>query len=136
MIKHRVIAESFFFSFLLSTSTECTLIPLSVSPEEVPYLFPVAGLQTNYAQQAVAFLPKNVCDVRKVEIARGIRLCKSSAEPISFRVPRVRVSACTLGACLRGLYCLLLLDTSGYSWILTDTSDTSGYFWIFLKIHL
>jgi coronin-7 len=58
--------------------------------DEAPYLFQVAGLQSTYPHQAVAFLHKTACDVRKVEIARAIRLCKSSAEPISFKVPRVR----------------------------------------------
>ena len=42
--------------------------------------------------QAVCFLPKDMCDVRKVEIARAVRLCKTTVEPIFFKVPRTRVS--------------------------------------------
>ena len=42
--------------------------------------------------QAVCFLPKDMCDVRKVEIARAVRLCKATVEPIFFKVPRTRVS--------------------------------------------
>ena len=42
--------------------------------------------------QAVCFLPKDMCDVRTVEIARAVRLCKATVEPIFFKVPRTRVS--------------------------------------------
>ena len=46
----------------------------------------------NSFPQAVCFLPKDVCDVRQVEIARAIRLCKTTVEPIFIKVPRTRVS--------------------------------------------
>ena len=39
--------------------------------------------------QAVCFLPKIMCDV---ETARAVRLCKTTVEPIFFKVPRTRVS--------------------------------------------
>lgn len=42
--------------------------------------------------QGLAFLPKTECDVCDVEVARALRLNKTSIEPVSFRVPRVRVS--------------------------------------------
>ena len=42
--------------------------------------------------QAVCFVDKIECEVKRVEIARGVRLCKSSAEPFLFKVPRVKVS--------------------------------------------
>ena len=42
--------------------------------------------------QAVCFLPKDLCDVRQVEIARAVRLCKTTVEPIFIKVPRTRVS--------------------------------------------
>lgn len=42
----------------------------------------------------MGFLPKVVCDVKKVEIARGVRLCKSSIEPFFIRVPRNKVCVC------------------------------------------
>ena len=40
----------------------------------------------------VCFLPKDMCDVRKVEMERAVRLCKTTVEPIFFKVPRTRVS--------------------------------------------
>ena len=42
--------------------------------------------------QGLAFLPKTECDVREVEVARGMMLSKTTIEPVAFRVPRVRVS--------------------------------------------
>ena len=42
--------------------------------------------------QGVSFLPKDLCDVRQVEIARAVRLCKTTVEPIFIKVPRTRVS--------------------------------------------
>ena len=43
--------------------------------------------------QAVSYLPKDLCDVKRVEIARAVRLCKTTVEPIFFKVPRTRVSS-------------------------------------------
>ena len=40
----------------------------------------------------MAFLPKTLCDVTKVEIAVGIRLTANSVEGFTFRVPRTRDS--------------------------------------------
>lgn len=40
----------------------------------------------------MCFLPKTVCDVRDVEVARAVRLGKTTIEPVAFKVPRVRVS--------------------------------------------
>lgn len=37
-------------------------------------------------------MDKIECEVKRVEVARGVRLCKSSAEPFLFKVPRVKVS--------------------------------------------
>ena len=45
-----------------------------------------------FIAQAVCFVDKIECEVKGVEIARGVRLCKSSAEPFLFKVPRVKVS--------------------------------------------
>lgn len=42
--------------------------------------------------QGLCFLPKTSCDVRDVEVARAVRLSKTTIEPVSFKVPRVRVS--------------------------------------------
>ena len=40
----------------------------------------------------MALLPKQVCQVRDVEFARFITLTSSSIEPLSFTVPRVKVT--------------------------------------------
>ena len=42
--------------------------------------------------QAVAFLPKVLCDVSKVEIATGLRLTSTTVEGFSICVPRTRTS--------------------------------------------
>ena len=42
--------------------------------------------------QAISFLPKTECDVKLVEVARGVRLCQASVEPFTLRVPRVKVN--------------------------------------------
>lgn len=49
--------------------------------------------------QAVAFLPKILCDVKRVEIARAIRLCKSSVESFYFTVPRTKVGGANCIEC-------------------------------------
>ena len=41
--------------------------------------------------QAIGFLPKVVCDVKKVEIAHGVRLTPSTVEQFVIRVPRTRL---------------------------------------------
>ncbi len=42
--------------------------------------------------QSVAFLPKAMCDVTKVEVACGVRLTSSSVEGFVVRVPRTRTT--------------------------------------------
>jgi len=42
------------------------------------------------SSQGLAFLPKNVVDVKNVEFARAYRLTNNTIEPISFTVPRVK----------------------------------------------
>ena len=46
---------------------------------------------THTHTQAIAFLPKVVCDVKKVEIARGVRLTPSTVEQFVIKVPRTRL---------------------------------------------
>ena len=41
--------------------------------------------------QAIAVLPKNTCDVKRVEILKGVRLTKNSIEHFAIRVPRTRL---------------------------------------------
>ena len=42
--------------------------------------------------QAVAFLPKTVCNIKDVEFARAVKLNKTSIDLIMFQVPRVKAS--------------------------------------------
>ncbi|GFO47590.1 coronin [Plakobranchus ocellatus] len=60
-----------------------------VSDEE-PHLFDCAPFKMETTLQGVSFLPKRVCDVRAVEVARAWRLTDHSVEGISFNVPRVK----------------------------------------------
>ncbi|XP_046355097.2 coronin-7-like [Haliotis rufescens] len=58
--------------------------------EEEPHLFPASGFTTPNQSQAFSFMPKPSCDPRIVEFAFAWRLTKSSIEPLSFTVPRVK----------------------------------------------
>ncbi|CAG5115886.1 unnamed protein product, partial [Candidula unifasciata] len=58
--------------------------------EEEPYLFECAPFKLESVHQGVSYLPKHVCDVRKVEVARAWRLTSNSVEALSFTVPRVK----------------------------------------------
>ena len=42
--------------------------------------------------QGACFLDKTECEVKKVQIACGLRLCKTSVEPFIIKVPRVKVT--------------------------------------------
>ena len=42
--------------------------------------------------QAVAFMPKTVCNIKEVEFARAVKLNKTSIDLIMFQVPRVKAS--------------------------------------------
>ena len=56
-----------------------------------PHLFPLSTWKAEGLQQSLSFLPKNECNVRGVEFAKGYRLTANSVEPVSFAVPRVKV---------------------------------------------
>ncbi|GFS07500.1 coronin [Elysia marginata] len=59
--------------------------------EEEPHLFACAPFKMETALQGVSFLPKRVCDVRAVEVARAWRLTDHSVEGLTFTVPRVKM---------------------------------------------
>ncbi|KAK3584488.1 hypothetical protein CHS0354_006018 [Potamilus streckersoni] len=58
--------------------------------QEPPHLFQMSNCKPEGLHQALAFMPKKTCDVRKVEFARAWRLTSTSVEPVSFTVPRVK----------------------------------------------
>ncbi|XP_006824884.1 LOW QUALITY PROTEIN: coronin-7-like, partial [Saccoglossus kowalevskii] len=55
-----------------------------------PYLVELSEFRCTDPHQAMSFLPKITCDVKKVEVARALRLSKTTIEPIVFTVPRVK----------------------------------------------
>ena len=59
--------------------------------EDFPHIFPLSDFKAGGLHQAFSFLPKIVVDARTVEFARAFRLTANSVEPISFKVPRVKV---------------------------------------------
>ena len=60
--------------------------------EEFPHLFALSTTTPEGLHQGLALMPKCTCDVRKVEFARAWRLTQTTIEPISFTVPRAKVS--------------------------------------------
>ena len=76
---------------LLSLQGDRVLNTIEFSPNDKPYLFPASPFSLPTAHQDIQFLPKDICDVKKVEVCRGVRLCSSTIEPIGFKIPRVKV---------------------------------------------
>eukprot|EP00058_Branchiostoma_floridae_P026168 XP_002611658.1 hypothetical protein BRAFLDRAFT_117106 [Branchiostoma floridae] len=58
---------------------------------EKPYLIELATTAFSLPHQGVSFLPKNVCNVKDVEFAQAYQLNKTTLEPLSFTVPRVKM---------------------------------------------
>ena len=50
------------------------------------------GFCASFVDEGLAFLHKNVCDVRAVEFARAFRLTNTTIEPVAFSVPRVKTA--------------------------------------------
>ncbi|MCJ8739482.1 hypothetical protein PDJAM_G00047780, partial [Pangasius djambal] len=57
---------------------------------EAPYFMECSSFHSSEPHKGLCFLPKTVCDVRDVEVARAVRLSKTTIEPVAFKVPRVR----------------------------------------------
>ena len=57
---------------------------------DAPHLFALSPYRPSGLHQGLAFLPKNIVDVKNVEFARAYRLTNNTIEPISFTVPRVK----------------------------------------------
>lgn len=60
--------------------------------EEYPHLFPLETTKPEGLHQGMVLMAKTTCNVRNVEIARAWRLTKTSVEPMSFTVPRLKVN--------------------------------------------
>ncbi|KAJ7357667.1 Coronin-7 [Desmophyllum pertusum] len=74
----------------LSAKGETTIFAYEIS-EEPPHIFELSNYRIKEPYQAVAFLPKTVCDIKEVEFARAVKLNKTSIELIMFQVPRVKM---------------------------------------------
>uniref|UniRef100_A0A672RXV0 Coronin n=1 Tax=Sinocyclocheilus grahami TaxID=75366 RepID=A0A672RXV0_SINGR len=57
---------------------------------EAPYFMECSSFHSSEPHKGLCFLPKTECDVRDVEVARAVRLGKTTIEPVAFRVPRVK----------------------------------------------
>nr|CAB3233029.1 coronin-7-like [Phallusia mammillata] len=77
-------------TIFLTGKGDSTMFSYEVLTEE-PYLVAMATASSDQPHQGFCFLPKTVCDVRKVEFARAWRLGKSNLEPVSFKIPRVKM---------------------------------------------
>ncbi|XP_064607683.1 coronin-7-like isoform X2 [Liolophura sinensis] len=75
-------------TLLLTGRGDSTVVAFEVS-EEYPHFFRLSDYKGTL-HQALSFLPKCECDVRKVEFARGSVLRATTVEPIAFSVPRVK----------------------------------------------
>lgn len=76
-------------TLFLTGKGESTVTTFEVSLDP-PHFFALSPYKPAGLHQGFAFLPKNVCDVRKVEFARAYRLTNKTIEPVSFTVPRVK----------------------------------------------
>ncbi|XP_036408139.1 coronin-7-like isoform X1 [Megalops cyprinoides] len=57
---------------------------------EPPHFLECSCFNSSEPHKGLSFLPKTECEVRDVEIARALRLSKTTIEPMAFRVPRVK----------------------------------------------
>lgn len=59
--------------------------------DEAPYAHFLNEYSSMVPQMGIALLPKQVCDVKQVEIARFIKVSDTTAEPLQCTVPRTRM---------------------------------------------
>jgi coronin-7 len=68
--------------------------------ESTPTIVPLPSFEAAELQSGLDFLPKIDVDVRKVEVARAVRLARRDVELVTFTIPRARV---------RSPFCILVL---------------------------
>jgi len=56
--------------------------------DDAPYAYPLSNYQATDPQVGLAMLPKSVCNIRNIEVARFLKLTKTQVQPIIFSVPR------------------------------------------------
>uniref|UniRef100_A0A671T8H5 Coronin n=1 Tax=Sinocyclocheilus anshuiensis TaxID=1608454 RepID=A0A671T8H5_9TELE len=78
-------------SVLILTGKGDTRVYIYEIVPEAPYFMECSSFHSSEPHKGLCFLPKAECDVCDVEVARAIRLGKTTIEPVAFRVPRVKV---------------------------------------------
>uniref|UniRef100_A0A9J8CNV2 Coronin n=1 Tax=Cyprinus carpio carpio TaxID=630221 RepID=A0A9J8CNV2_CYPCA len=78
-------------SVLILTGKGDTRVYIYEIVPEAPYFMECSSFHSSEPHKGLCFLPKAECNVRDVEVARAIRLGKTTIEPVAFRVPRVKV---------------------------------------------
>ena len=73
-----------------TTRGESAVFVYEYLPTEHPFFFSLSSLSLPTQNQELFFFPKVSCQVRDVEVVRGVRLTQSSLEGFGFKVPRVR----------------------------------------------
>uniref|UniRef100_A0A9J8AXQ5 Coronin n=1 Tax=Cyprinus carpio carpio TaxID=630221 RepID=A0A9J8AXQ5_CYPCA len=77
-------------SVLILTGKGDTRVYIYEIVPEAPYFMECSSFHSSEPHKGLCFLPKAECNVRDVEVARAIRLGKTTIEPVAFRVPRVK----------------------------------------------
>jgi len=73
-----------------SVQGDSTVYAYEVSTD-TPHLSELSNFKADCVHQALSFLPKCCVNVRSVELARAMRLTANTIEPVTFRVPRLKV---------------------------------------------
>jgi len=87
-----------------------------------PQLSALSNFKADCLHQALSFLPKSSVDVRHIEVARAMRLTSNSIEPVTFRVPRLKVLSLQFFSHIS--YMLLSYGLEGTSMMKNDKSLT------------
>ncbi|XP_062874509.1 coronin-7 [Trichomycterus rosablanca] len=77
-------------SLVILTGKGDTRVYIYEITPEAPYFMECSSFNSSEPHKGLCFLPKTMCDVREVEVARAIRLSKTTIEPVAFKVPRVK----------------------------------------------
>lgn len=71
--------------------------------DEAPHICPLSHHRCATSHQGLSFLTKNHCDVSIVEFAKAFRLTNNTVEPLSFTVPRIKVTKLQTSNCHKEL---------------------------------
>ncbi|XP_027141691.1 coronin-7 isoform X1 [Larimichthys crocea] len=77
-------------SVIILTGKGDTRVHIYEIVPDAPHFIECSSYHSQEPHKGLAFLPKTECNVRDVEIARGLILTKTSIEPVAFSVPRVK----------------------------------------------